>query len=145
MFRSLVGAHSHRYCLREEGGCEKEKEVKPVSSTQPAWRAKGTSRTEKHGLMSFCDFYSSYCPTFNTEELSFKVWEAYLSYLFSWRMQAETENVGRTAEGWFDKYSSAVVVLKQYNVQYLYLISDLTLGFNPPMCTCTIYISIKIE
>lgn len=56
---------------RREG--EKEKEVKPGSSTQPAWRAKGTSHTEKHGLMSSCDFYSFYCHTFSTEELSFKV------------------------------------------------------------------------
>lgn len=78
---------------------EKEKEVKPESSAQPAWRAKGTSHTEKHGLMSFCDSYSCYCRTFNTEELSFKVRGTDSSYLFSPRMQRECENVGGTAEG----------------------------------------------
>lgn len=100
VFLALVGANSHRTLTREERreGVRK-KEVKPESSAQPAWRAKGTSRTEKHGLMSFCDFYSYYCHTFNTEELSFKVWKADLSYLYRSRRQAEPENVGGTVEG----------------------------------------------
>ncbi len=80
---------------------EKEKEVKPESSAQPAWRAKGTSHTEKHGLMSFCDSYSCYCRIFNTEELSFKVRGTDSSYLcnVSPRMQRECENVGRNCRG----------------------------------------------
>lgn len=46
-------------------------------------------------------------------------------------MQRECENVGGTAEGWFDKYSSALV-LKGHNNNRIYLESDLFLaGFHP--------------
>lgn len=127
---AVVGDTDTQIGTAEKGGrvWEKEKEVKPGSSAQPAWRAKGTSRTEKHGLMSFCDSYSCYCRTFNTEELSFKVRETDSSNLVSSRKQRECENVGGTAEGWFDKYSSALVMLKGHNI---YPKSDLFyLGFQ---------------
>ncbi len=46
-------------------------------------------------------------------------------------MQRECENVGGTAEGWFDKYSSALV-LKGHNNHWIYPKSDLFLaGFHP--------------